>query len=272
MRLLVYNRKSGLVSHFGVEVFLEMLHADENVSLHDYLAGDAPRLTARDHVVTAGGDGTLSAVVETLLASGRPARELPLIFIVPGGSSNSVARSLGLSFHPGGWRRYLSAYREVLLDVGRAAGKPFLLCVSAGVSARAVAGAEKYRGKGRSLPYYVVASLVALLKYHKVTASNASVLHQGPEVIIANMPVFGGLFKLPHVSPSDGLLDVFRPGPLNMGAWYAARPYRGISSRVSHVVVEGEGIYELDGEPGGPLPVRVAAEPARIRVALPAGG
>ncbi|CRQ76076.1 lipid kinase YegS [Stenotrophomonas maltophilia] len=68
--------------------------------------GDAERYVAEaiDHgvdvIVAAGGDGTLSAVAETLAHRDEPAEALPSLALVPMGTANDFATSAGISTEP----------------------------------------------------------------------------------------------------------------------------------------------------------------------------
>lgn len=68
--------------------------------------GDAERYVAEaidqgvDVIVAAGGDGTLSAVAETLAHRGEPADTLPSLALVPMGTANDFATSAGIPTDP----------------------------------------------------------------------------------------------------------------------------------------------------------------------------
>src|ERR671910_3793490 len=67
-----------------------------------------------DLVVSVGGDGTVNEVVNGLLTNG-PAPHLPMLAVIPGGSTNVFSRALGRSRDP------LQATTEILesLQAGR---------------------------------------------------------------------------------------------------------------------------------------------------------
>lgn len=52
------------------------------------------------HLAIAGGDGTLHHVVTRLLSTGLPSSDFPLIWVIPCGTMNIVARCLGLARDP----------------------------------------------------------------------------------------------------------------------------------------------------------------------------
>ena len=114
-----------------------------------------------DLVVVHGGDGTVSGVVNGLLgppaaSPSGPAGKVPAIAVVPGGSANVLARSLGISKDPvpatnqliqliDDYRRYQTWRRIGLIDCGEAWA---VINAGMGVDAEVVAGVEAKRSKG----------------------------------------------------------------------------------------------------------------------------
>jgi len=112
-----------------------------------------------DVVIVHGGDGTVNEVVNGVLgAPGRPVlTHVPAIGVVPGGSANVFARSLGISPDPvvatnqlvdllGEHRHDLSWRRIGLMDCGERWG---LFTAGMGVDGEVVAAVEAQRNKGR---------------------------------------------------------------------------------------------------------------------------
>jgi diacylglycerol kinase (ATP) len=77
----------------------------------DELAG-----TGVDHVVIAGGDGTVQAVLDRLY-TGKPWSRLPLVSIVPGGTTNMTATDIGSSCNPEKCLQQLGRSLQNALDV-----------------------------------------------------------------------------------------------------------------------------------------------------------
>jgi diacylglycerol kinase family enzyme len=111
-----------------------------------------------DLVVVHGGDGTVSGVINGLL--GRPgstvAGPMPAVAVVPGGSANVLARSLGISTDPTAatnqliqllddYRRHQTWRRISLIDCGEHWA---VINAGMGVDAEVVAGVEAQRDKG----------------------------------------------------------------------------------------------------------------------------
>jgi len=99
-----------------------------------------------DLVVVAGGDGTVAAVARRMVRRGVP------VAILPSGTANNVARSLGLLNKPfeelvRGWRDA----RRVPLDVGLASGpwgeRYFIEGIGAGLFAGLLVRSEQNKGK-----------------------------------------------------------------------------------------------------------------------------
>jgi diacylglycerol kinase family enzyme len=111
-----------------------------------------------DLIVVHGGDGTVSGVVNGLL--GRPgsttAEHVPAVAVVPGGSANVLARSLGISKDPvaatnqliqllDDYRHHQTWRRIGLIDCGE---RWALVNAGMGVDAEVVAAVEAQRDKG----------------------------------------------------------------------------------------------------------------------------
>ncbi len=130
-----------------------------------------------DLVVVHGGDGTVSSAVNGLL--GRPGQlptgPVPALAIVPGGSANVMARSLGIPPGPVDATNQLiwlldkygpeKNWRRIgLIDCGE---RWAVLNAGLGVDAEAVAKVEKQREKGRKVTptRYILAATRATLGY-----------------------------------------------------------------------------------------------------------
>jgi diacylglycerol kinase family enzyme len=114
-----------------------------------------------DLVVVHGGDGTVSGVVNGLLgrpgaSTSGPTGPVPAVAVVPGGSANVLARSLGISTDPTAatnqliqllddYRRHQTWRRISLIDCGEHWA---VINAGMGVDAEVVAGVEAQRDKG----------------------------------------------------------------------------------------------------------------------------
>lgn len=90
-----------------------------------------------DRIVIGGGDGTISAALPELLALGKPVAVIPL------GTANDLARTLGLPEDPIAAAEIALAGREHRIDVGSINGRPFVNVASVGVAATTIKAQSK---------------------------------------------------------------------------------------------------------------------------------
>ncbi len=117
-----------------------------------------------DVVVAFGGDGTVNEVVNGLLTDGvHPG--VPLLGVVPAGSTNVFARALGLpndAIEATG--QLLEALREDRsrpISMARADERWFIFAAGLGLDAAVVAGVEKHRRRGRRSTHGLYARVTA---------------------------------------------------------------------------------------------------------------
>ncbi|MDP9102085.1 MAG: diacylglycerol kinase family lipid kinase [Actinomycetota bacterium] len=103
-------------------------------------------------VVALGGDGTVNEVVNGLLADG-PGSHVPAFAVVPGGSTNVLARAVGMPADPveavGTLLDALRADRRRSLGLGNADGRWFTFNAGLGFDADVVRRVERRRAAGR---------------------------------------------------------------------------------------------------------------------------
>jgi diacylglycerol kinase family enzyme len=105
-------------------------------------------------VVVHGGDGTVNEVVNGLLTRGvRPA--MPLLAVVPGGSTNVFARALGIDPDPTMATEQildaLAADRTRIVSLGKADDRYFTFNAGLGLDAEVVKMVEDHRATGRTI-------------------------------------------------------------------------------------------------------------------------
>jgi diacylglycerol kinase (ATP) len=265
--------------------------------------GHAERLAAaatdlgHDRVIAVGGDGTIQEVLNGLMAAGvGPDGGPPVLGIVPGGSGNDLARSLGL---PTGALEALAVAlgeRTQPLDLGRATNdgsvRYFAAAGGTGFDAQVaftMAGRTHRWQRGRA--GYFLSTLNELRRFRNRELRLRLADDDGAReveghflfVAFANGAYYGGGMQIcPDASTNDGLLDICLVGDISrLGA---LRELPGIyrAAHVDHPLVEIVRVRELridgqagtrvhlDGEPFGDLPVDITVLPAAVSVA--AGG
>jgi diacylglycerol kinase family enzyme len=142
-----------------------------------------------DLVVVHGGDGTVSGVVNGLLGrpGSTPAGPIPAVAVVPGGSANVLARSLGIARDPvaatnqliqllDDYRRNQAWRRISLIDCG---DQYAVINAGMGVDAQVVAGVEAQRDKGVK---------VNALRYWRVAIPIVVAGSRGPATLTVELP------------------------------------------------------------------------------------
>lgn len=117
-----------------------------------------------DLVVAVGGDGTVNEVVNGLLDEAAGPRT-PDLAIVPGGSTNVLARNLGIPEDPieatGQLLDAVRSGRRRPLGLGRLDERWFTFCAGVGYDADVIRAVEELRARGRrsTLPLYTRAAV-----------------------------------------------------------------------------------------------------------------
>ncbi len=145
--LLIVNARAGSVRARTKEVIAKALSADFKLDVADTmsrnhaseLAGDAVD-RGFDAVVAFGGDGTVNEAAQTLVGSG------VALGVLPGGSTNVMARSLGIPRDPVEATAYLAerlrAGARRSINVGDIGGRYFLFSAGMGFDAEVVKRVE----------------------------------------------------------------------------------------------------------------------------------
>jgi diacylglycerol kinase (ATP) len=275
----------------------ERLHARPDARLEvTRRAGDAERWAAdaagdgHDRVVAVGGDGTIQEVVNGLVNGAQGAT----LGIVPMGSGNDLARSLGLPRDPhecwtqaiGSQERHVDLVRA---DHGDAQPRWFSSAGGIGFDARVAAAMATRTGWQRSRLGYLLTTLIELRRFEnrrvELTLDGERQEREVLFVAIANGAYYGGGMRIcPDAEVDDGMLDLCIVGNLSRLAALREIPnlYRGTHighpavemARARRIEIDGDRdtLVHLDGEPFGHLPLRVEIAPGRLVLAADAVG
>lgn len=283
-------------------------HVVEKVETLPAGQGDGP-VRARiggdrwDHVVAAGGDGTLRDVAEALLEL--PAAGRPSLAVVALGTANNAARAIDPTLA----RRVKDPSRHLLaalatpspqpLDVGRANGRIFLGSVALGMDADILAWRNAARAR-------CPAALAGYPLYLASCAANALRPHGGPvsatrdgqawapaparmavNVLVTNTALHAGEFRFAAgVRHRDGLLDVvWNPTMADYLRRYAAAWPRHVRASCDRPVRDDPGLvsterlalewrqplaWQIDGEEMPPTDrFEITCEPGALTVLVP---
>ncbi len=225
------------------------------------LAREAAQAGA-DAVLAVGGDGTANEVAQGLLHTPTA------LGLVPVGSGNGLARTLGIPLSPARALRALTDAVPRAMDVGFVNGRPFLNLAGAGLDAEV--GAEFHshgrHGGRRGLWTYVRLTLLRALSYEarRFRLEAGSVAFDGPAIIVAfvnGRQYGGGAVLTPRARLDDGLLDVvvfekasfpeiaLQVPRLFLGRIERFRRYRHFQTASATLTAPAPFLHHRDGEP-----------------------
>jgi diacylglycerol kinase family enzyme len=296
--LLSLNPKAGRGSAARrVDRLVELLRGrDFQVGTYTDLAevsAEANRLHAEGRLralVGVGGDGTAAELAN------RTNEGVPLTLLAAG-TANLLAKHLRLSGKPERLCQTIVDGHLRRLDAGRANGRLFLVVLGCGFDADVVQRVHTHREsnpRGAHISYFSylkpILRSIRSYQYPEIRVYCEASCDEAAEappitarwVFICNLPRYGwGLPLAPRADGEDGRLDLctFRRGSLLRGLWYAAAAQLGGSHRrLADCVVrqaprfritsEAQVEYELDGDPGGMLPLDVEVVPNRVTVVV----
>ncbi|MFK4791213.1 diacylglycerol kinase family protein [Microbacterium sp. ZW T5_56] len=189
--------------------------ASEAASLLSELLADLP-----DALVVVGGDGTLSALAESLVSDGAP----PVV-LVPAGTGNDLARALGIP------RDAPQAAAEAALsgstrriDVGAIAAADgvhlFLTIAALGFDAKVSERTNRLRYPRGRARYFLAIAIEVLrvraMRFRLGLDGAEATDRPGTLIAIGNTASYGGGMPMCiGADPSDGLLDVVHVAPLS---------------------------------------------------------
>jgi diacylglycerol kinase (ATP) len=286
------NPKSGAVSAEDRVARLVGLLKEQRIEAACYrddlgsAAAEANRLHATGELralVAVGGDGTAAELVN------RTQPGVPLT-LLPAGNENLLARHFGMGPSAEECCHTLVNGQVIHRDAGRAGDRIFLLMFSCGFDANVVHSLHAVRTGHINSGSYISPILNTIQHYdypelRVAWSDDGGAPAAGDDVrwlFAFNLPCYGaGLQIAPEADGCDGLLDVctFRNGGLMHGLLYASAVLTGTHRQLAdfaqrrcrrlRVTSEKQVPYQLDGDPGGFLPVEVAVLPRRLTLMVP---
>jgi YegS/Rv2252/BmrU family lipid kinase len=189
-----------------------------------------------DMVIVGGGDGSLHAAAPALVETGLPLGVLPL------GTANDFARTIGLPASPAEAARVILAGQTRRMDLGEVNGELFFNVASVGFSAKLARGLSAEAKKRWGTLGYALAALRTLRDSRPF---RVEIEHDGGRQVVRTLQVSvgngrhhgGGMTVSEHARADDGKLDVYS---LEAPHWWnlvALTPAlrRGTQGRSKHV-------------------------------------
>lgn len=263
---------------------------DVPVEIYETTGDEDIRQLVRDAVkqgfklfISAGGDGTLSSVIDGLVGTDNP------LVIIPTGTWNALARALDIPLQVDQAVDLLFQEHNVrTIDAMDVNGKYFVLSVSAGIGALAMKDVEREDkrrlGKLADLRKAVGEMLEFRAFQFEVKIDDTVTKFRASELLVANTAILGikALQLDPNIRMDDGKLNVCRIYANTLGEYLklGASMLRRDQKRNWNVLcMEASKEVEIrsreklpvqgDGELIGQLPVTVKIRPKAIRIVTP---
>jgi diacylglycerol kinase (ATP) len=249
-------------------------------------------LTAQkaQRILVGGGDGSLSCAADVL--AGREA----VLGVLPLGTGNDFARSLGLPLTLPEACEVIAQGHERRVDVGCVNGRFFLNAISIGITARMAKELDPELKRKTGKFAYTVAAVKSMWKHRpfevELETSDRTIRTRALQLVIGNGRFHGaGRVIAPEAEIDDHLLNVYlveakpsEPGKGRLGqAWVMARVAARLKTgnhvdddavlhlRAKEVRVNARPIQRMniDGELAGKSPMNVSVVPGGLRVFAP---
>ena len=241
-----------------------------------------------DAIVAVGGDGTAHEVLNGVMTHEADVR--PCFAVVPTGSGNDYAHTLGMSDDVATALSQIATGKRRAVDLGRCNGAWFGESVSMGLDARVTVKAVELKvTTGMSGLALYLRALVYVLRNqyhaHRVVVQyddEAPFETEALIVAVTNGPTYGGGFKItPDSVPDDGLLDVCRIDMMPKAEAFMRLPFVVLGKhtkmrpvhmrRAKRVTVASEIPFEgqIDGEVMIDSTYDIRIEPAALTVIVP---
>jgi YegS/Rv2252/BmrU family lipid kinase len=282
--LAIVNRQAGNMQAAACDFIAELrARGFEVATVEPQTSDDACRAIREEAhrivgVVIGGGDGSISSALPALLETGLPLGVIPL------GTANDFARSLGLESSIDRACAAIDAGKLREVDVGEVNGRPFLNAVAIGMPAQAAAELTS-KLKRRLGMFATVALIPKLLRRTRAFRfeidDGADVLRQsGIALLIGNGRYRGGI-PVVYDGVDDGMLhaiacrarSVWELASVVFSALLRRLPedWNVLERSAAHFVVTTSRPMEIsvDGDIAGRTPLDLKVLPGALRVFVP---
>lgn len=159
-------------------------------------------------IVAVGGDGTVNEVAKGIIN-----KRQGILGIIPGGTGNDMARSLGIPLNPKEALKLILKGNKKEIDIGRVNSYDFLNISSAGFDAEVVINNEKIKKRFKSHISYAISVVYTLFTYKNKNVTikiNGKTFNEKILLLaVGNGKYYGGGMKiLPMAQIDDGYLDI----------------------------------------------------------------
>ncbi len=268
---------------------VESVFAERGIELVPIDTSDRETLTDRlcDHaagadlIVAVGGDGTVNSVAAATFRTGLP------LGLIPAGTANDLARTLGLPLDPAEAARVIAAGRLKAIDLGDVNGTFFFNVASLGLSVKLadkLSGVSKRRWGRLGYLWALVRALAEARPFHAaITGEDGhTILVKTLQIAVGNGRHYGGGMVVEQGADiNDGQLDLYSlefkavwklmtiAGSFPAGRHGLSPEVRTLRGRQFEIATRRVRPINMDGEVLGATPAVFTVHPDAIRMIVP---
>jgi YegS/Rv2252/BmrU family lipid kinase len=282
--LLFRNRKSGGAETDLTEAvaLLESAGIEVTEVFPDSIDNLRHRIASVDEatVIIAGGDGTLNAAAPALMTLDGPFGILPL------GTANDLARSLGIPFDPVEAAAVIARGESRRIDLGQIDGQPFFNVASIGLSAAVAREHDGDLKKLLGVLNYPISAWAAFRRQRpfavELVIDGERVRRRCVQVAVGNGRHYGGGMTMDEAAEIDdgwlrvyylkpsGLMAMLRMLPALRFGWLRRAPQAEVKwAKRVELKTRRPRQVNVDGELNGRTPVIIEVLPAAVAVFAP---
>lgn len=269
--------KEQVISHLQSQEldFLDLSGVNADAAKMNLKALDLERIS---NLIVIGGDGLVHLAIQKLARSTVP------LLIIPAGTGNDFARSLGLNINkPLENLSLLNEMKSTGVDLGLVAGEYFAQILSTGFDSLVNERANQMRFiRGRMKYNVAIAQVLSTFKPRSYSFRVDEVHLESKAMLIAvsnGKSYGGGMMISPMSDLQDGYLDVMILGPVSRFEFLRVFPKVYSGSHINHpavkflkaknVAISANAVAYADGERVGELPIEVSIVEKCLRVLIP---
>ena len=159
-------------------------------------------------IVAVGGDGTINEVAKGIISTGRGT-----LGIIPGGTGNDMAKSLGISMDPQKSLEILNRGFKKEIDIGTVNNSSFFNIASVGLDAEVIENHNKFKSRIRGGKVYILSVIYTLFNFKDKDLEieiDGKILNEKIMLLaVGNGKYYGGGMKIiPTAKINDGFLHI----------------------------------------------------------------
>jgi diacylglycerol kinase (ATP) len=243
--LFIINPKSGIdrvkalqnliAQHLDATQFEYKIAHTEYAKHGTELARKAATEDGYHIVVAVGGDGSVNDIIAGLHHTNAT------LAIIPKGSGNGLARSLGIPLDAAKAIQLINAGKQIAIDLGKANDKIFVSNAGVGFDALVARKFAKSNRRGMAIYSWIVTKYLWMYKEWTwdVEVDGLPIKERAFILTVANAAQFGYNFKIaPQADLQDGLFDIviIKKYPKILGALIALRAFNGTILQSKYVL------------------------------------